>query len=333
MEMIPFFPRNKINEKFLTKENKKSNKKKERNNCLSINSRKTLFSSEKEFNISMQKFKNDKEKGLNSNEEKTKEEKIRKIKEEKIRKRLEEKLKEDQRKKTEENEKNSKEKDEKSSDELSENSKGETKFDSEQNQNEIFTEKKYKIILPNKSDKFLNEFFAQLNLARYDPEFFSRKYCKLLDIIKLDAEKKYFLPMKNFEIILLKGIDPIIECLEFLKNNNLKHLKNFEIVEDLKVPFFSNSNENKFDMDEFNSKYVEKLRKKFETKYKIFDFISVQCLNEPYYGFLLSIINGSVKGKILRQNFFSEELDFIGVSHLEINERICKINITFASKV
>lgn len=191
------------------------------------------------------------------------------------------------------------------------------------------------------AEYFANDFFDEINKARQNCKSYSYKISKLKDNIQIDEDYLgNFLTINNKRVNLSKGKEVFEESSKFLENlynkleSNFKILKKLEFIDELRIPFPEEENISCMCIDSFYvSSCVEKLRKKFEGKYIILDYIFQISINDPEIFTFLSCIGENQKNMELLKIIFDEEIRFISINHKAINGNKCFIYLLFAKEV
>lgn len=194
---------------------------------------------------------------------------------------------------------------------------------------EIAESTNYLFILPNREEYFSSDFLDEINLARYDLENYSKNFEKLFDKVNLIKEEYYLVINSRQKIPLHKGRLALIKCFHFLQNHDTKKLEKFELIDELKAPFYGEEIISKTDIREFKKKSMKDLQIKFKGRYKIITLLSLNCIDIPKYAFLLSIIDGEEE---VRNLIFSKKVKFVGINFKKDRLSKIKLNITFACK-
>lgn len=219
--------------------------------------------------------------------------------------------------------------------------------DSEENQNTLQNYKKFSKSLFNETNldaegllqesqkKFKLNYLLQknvigeINKARSDILAFAdllEKYSRLIN----KNEKKNFLLSENKKIHFDFNEDKFLECAQYLRELNDKHIKedkkldNLIFAEDLKILIPFNGKNKKI-----VHSGIKDLKEKFRHKYDIKYYLSFRSTME----FEVSIVIQTVKD-FCRNNtidkFFDSEIEFIGINYKNIQDDLLGIYLIFA---
>lgn len=185
--------------------------------------------------------------------------------------------------------------------------------------------------IPKYSENILNE----INEARQDCENYSFLVDNLADQIKTNKNQSFLIIENFFEINLIKGKKAFRDCSMHLKDldaclvDKFRGLKNFEEIEELKVPFPEDE-----DCDCLDPDYIEQcqidLVNKIEGKYELVEFVFQITVSDPKIAILLNIVDENTPNKKVRQCLLSEEIKYIGLNSKRINQNLMALYMVFA---
>jgi len=202
--------------------------------------------------------------------------------------------------------------------------------------------KKDEYLITFNSEFHANVFIDEINKSRQNCKAYSFNILQLKNRVKFDDENyENFLIMNNKRVNLTKGkinfdySSKYLNELYFNLENKFKNLKNFEIINEMKIPFPDEEDKNPLEKT-YVSSCVDKLKKKFEGKYEIIDYFFEICLNDPEIFTFLNAISEFdeddeyVDNKKMLKLMFNEEIKYISINHKKLDEDKCLIYLLFA---
>jgi len=185
---------------------------------------------------------------------------------------------------------------------------------------------------------FSIEMLKEINLIRLNPIFYADKIRDFMKFIKTDknTNRKYFLVNKNTKINLLKGEVAFLDCLDFIKDFDMKIketnkiLNELELKEELKFPFPLDNPELCINKDYIKESLL-KLKSSIKGNFKLKGFHYDLSTNDPEISTILQIVDDNNSGCKRRNMLLDESIKYIGVNIGKLKDNLYCIYLVFAA--